>query len=166
VIPFIVLTLAVAAWVLYPLWRPSTASEPGEDEPLRELLARRDATYSAIKELEFDYELGNLSPSDHRDLEAKYKDRAVSILKEIDAQSKGGGMEDEIERRVRALRRHPKAPEGPACPQCGEKVEARAKFCPGCGAELDLLCPQCGAGYGPGDRFCSQCGAALEKEAP
>ena len=164
-IPFILLTLMVAAWILYPLWRQRPAPESEEDESLQELRAKRDATYSAIKELEFDYELGNLSPSDHRNLEAKYKDRALSILKELDVESKGAGPEDEIERQVQALRRSAKAQDELACPQCGKAVKANTKFCPGCGADLSLLCTQCGAGYNPGDRFCAQCGTALEKEA-
>ena len=86
-IAFAALVLALAAFVVvgYPLLKPRKELVPVEDDTLQELESKKEDTYSAIKELQFDYDLGNLTPADHQEIEEKYKDKAVSILKEIDA---------------------------------------------------------------------------------
>ncbi len=55
------------------------------------------------------------------------------------------------------------------CPRCRHEVQVRQKFCPNCGAKLQLLCPGCGVAILPGNKFCGQCGheiatSPLEKE--
>ena len=80
----LILIAATIAFVAYPLVSRSGKEALVEDEPENELQIKKASTYSAIKELEFDYELGNLSPSDHQDLEEKYKEKAIGILKDID----------------------------------------------------------------------------------
>ncbi len=129
------LTITVVTYPLFKKYRGSP-TELAEDEPLRELHSKRDAVYSAIKELEFDFESGSLSKEDYRKLEASYKMKAISILKEIDDLEKGPRVEDEIERQVQELR----------------QAATQAKV---------LFCPQCGARCQEGDRFCSQCGTSL-----
>ena len=51
------------------------------------------------------------------------------------------------------------------CPQCGRQLSDTAKFCSGCGLNLNtteqLRCPVCGAKQINGNLFCEQCGAAL-----
>jgi len=87
-----------------------------------------------LKELEFDFRSGILTEEDYRDLEAKYKRKAISILKDIDDSKKGNDEEEAIERRV---------------------LEIRQKKAG--------ICPQCGTRYQEGDRFCSHCGANLRQ---
>ena len=137
----VLLTIGTFALVMYPFFRkqamPSTVVK---DEALQELSSRRDTTYSMLKELEFDFQTGLLTEEDYRDLETRYKDKAVSILKGMDTSTKGTkrrkgtGVEEVIEKQVSELRRG----KGQFCPQCGER-------------------------YQKGDRFCSRCGARLEK---
>ena len=127
------LLLAVAAYVTYPLLRPPQKREKEEAE--RELLSRKETLLSAIKELQFDYELGNLSPKEHRELEEKYEARALSVLRELDHPSPS--REGEVEREIAALRRAAK--ERRFCSRCGDKAD-------------------------PGDSFCSRCGASLQGE--
>jgi hypothetical protein len=113
-----------------------------ENEKLRELYSKRDTAYSMLKELEFDFQSGVLIKEDHRDLEARYKTKAISILKDIDNISKNisklekvkkdTGVEEEIEKQVLELRR------------------GKVRFC-----------PQCQTRYQQGDKFCSQCGTNL-----
>ena len=125
------LTIAVATYVTHPLLRPSQKRE--EEEGEGELLSRKEALLSAIKELQFDYELGNLSPEEHRELEEKYKARALSVLRELDRPSPG--REDDVEKEITALRR----------------VIKERRFCSRCSTPAD-----------PGDKFCSRCGALLK----
>ena len=124
-------SLAVAIYIAWPLLvgKPNEDPQDTEDEAsqvLDELLIQKDATYSAIKELEFDHATGNLSKQDYRELASRYEDKAVALLKTIDEVSRvtpgrgltapavagvmlgparEGGIGDPIEQQVAALRR-------------------------------------------------------------
>ena len=62
-----VLSLAAMAFVVWPLLEPGPASVIVEDDRLTELLGRKDAVLKAIKDLEFDYQVGKLSEEDFPD---------------------------------------------------------------------------------------------------
>jgi RNA polymerase subunit RPABC4/transcription elongation factor Spt4 len=49
------------------------------------------------------------------------------------------------------------------CPSCKKPVEPGHKFCPGCGAKIDLLptCRNCGAVFLAPVKFCEMCGAPV-----
>lgn len=49
-----------------------------------DLLARKEAAYSALKELEFDYRTRKLSPEDYEELRAVYRVEAAEVLKTMD----------------------------------------------------------------------------------
>ncbi|MBI4303999.1 MAG: zinc-ribbon domain-containing protein [Chloroflexi bacterium] len=106
---FIMVLIAVAtfAFVGYPFFRRRPAPAPSVgDVQLQELYAKRNTTYSMLKELEFDHSSGILSDEDYKDLESKYKGKAVSILKGIDESAAAAtDMEAEIEKQIGALRR-------------------------------------------------------------
>ena len=84
----LLMTAAVFALVGYPLLRPGH----GEGELVSTdrrgaegLLARRDEVYAAIEELEFEFQLGNLSQRDYEELRARYQQHAEDILRELEA---------------------------------------------------------------------------------
>jgi len=129
----LVLTVLTFAFVVYPLFkqRPSSVNSV-EDEKLRELCSRRDTTYSMLKELEFDFQSGTLTKEDYLDLEASYKRKAISILRDIDNWEKDANIEEEIEKQVQDLRQGA----GQLCPQCGARCQEVDRFCSHCGASL------------------------------
>ncbi len=95
----VVTSIAVAVYIAWPLLVGRPESSPEDEEGdyasvLDELLVQKDATYSAIKELEFDHAMGNLSKEDYRKLASRYEDKAVALLKTIDQVSQGSPMED------------------------------------------------------------------------
>lgn len=49
------------------------------------------------------------------------------------------------------------------CQSCATENPASARFCMGCGAQLERLCPSCGAVAPPQARFCMECGSSLEE---
>lgn len=49
-----------------------------------DLLARKEAAYSALKELEFDYRTRKLSQEDYEELRAIYRIEAAEVLKAMD----------------------------------------------------------------------------------
>ncbi|MFC1976982.1 zinc ribbon domain-containing protein [Chloroflexota bacterium] len=127
------LTVLTFAFITYPLLKQRLSSvDSVEDEKLQELHSRRDTTYSMLKELEFDFQSGILTEEDYRDLEARYKRKAISILKNLDDVGKGADLEEEIEKQVLELRRL----KGQFCPQCGAKCQEDDRFCSRCGTSL------------------------------
>ncbi len=129
----LVLTTLTFAFIIYPLFKRSSPSvDSVVDDELRELYSRRDTSYSMLKELEFDFQSGILAEEDYRDLEAKYKKKAISILKDIDNSRKGTEVEDEIEKQLLELRQS----KGHLCPQCGSRRQEDDRFCSHCGANL------------------------------
>lgn len=189
----LLIIVAVAFVVAYPLWKPRPAAKADDAGQNDELLAQKESTYTALKELEFDYALGNLTPEDHRTLEEKYKDRAVNILKQIDERSKqprkGPSPEEKLEAEILQLRRSARkaqqaakgAEPGPAgarqprtaqrpqpqnaCPKCHSAIPAGASYCPYCGSSVNaMVCARCSTPYHDGEHFCSQCGAPLGED--
>jgi len=131
----LVLTVLTFAFVAHPFFKRRPPSiDAVNDDNLRELHSKRDTTYSMLKELEFDFQSGTLTEDDYRDLEARYKGKAISILKDIDDLQKSTEVEEEIERQILELR------------------QGKGQFC-----------PQCGVGCREGDRFCSHCGTSLSQ---
>ena len=176
------ITIAIAlvivgsiALVAYPLFRRSDELDVAfvglSDPVLENLVTQRDATYSAIKDLENDHAMGKLSDQDYRSLRAKYEMKAVAILQELDAFSgskpdgKSSANDELIENEVARLRRG--SPSGSLkCPKCGTAHTADDVFCAKCGTSLrGARCPSCGKRAALGDKFCSKCGATIKSRA-
>lgn len=130
----LVLTLLTFAFVVYPFFkqRPHSA-EQVEDEKLQDLHSQRDTTYAMLKELEFDFQSGVLTEEDYRELESKYRGKAISILQNIDDLGKDRDIDQEIEKQVLALRQS----QGQFCTQCGARNREANRFCSQCGASLN-----------------------------
>ncbi len=133
---FLVVALGVLAlvFVTYPLFRKTPLSaDPVEDGRLQVLQSKRDTLYSALEELRFDLESGTLTDDEHRDLEARYRTMAVSVLKDIDNLDESTEVEEEIEKQVMELRQD----KGRLCPSCGARHTVEDRFCSHCGTSLD-----------------------------
>jgi hypothetical protein len=105
--------LAVVATVTN-LWRVGVAAvAPEDDSPeawtrpigAREELEKEKKTLlKAIKEAEFDHEMGKLSKADADELIRMYRARAIEVIKELDRLDAGaaGSARDQIQREVQA----------------------------------------------------------------
>lgn len=164
--------IAALAFVAYPMFQRSDELDVafvGLTDPVFEnLVVQRDATYSAIKDLENDHAMGKLSDGDYRSLRIKYESKAVAILQELDG-LKGSRhayaestltREQSIEEEVGRLRR---ASSGDGkCPKCSTAHAPDDVFCAKCGASLrGVRCPSCGKRAALGDKFCGKCGKTL-----
>ncbi len=160
------LVIGSIAIVAYPLFKRSDELDVtfvGLNDPTWEgLVAQRDATYSAIKDLEFDHAMGKLSDADYKTLRFKYETKAVAILQELDSMSEAHKTNgDAIEREVDAIRRAA-ASGSMKCPRCGTPHVAGDVFCAKCGTSLKgIRCPACGKRAALGDKFCSKCGSQI-----
>ena len=156
------LILLTAVVVLWPYLRresePETELEP--DSRLTELYYERDRLYQAIRDAQFDLEMGKLSPEDYQVQSARLKHRAAAVLRDIDqleqqlfSSELDASLEEEIRRaRVGAngKQRRIEEPRPATVPAAATDDRATPRFCGRCGAALE-----------PGDRFCGQCGHAV-----
>jgi len=82
----------VALAVSLPLLRPARASShPRGADPARlRWNKEKEMAYAAIKEAEFDYQMGKLSDEDYRALRAKYEQRALEALARLEEIERSG----------------------------------------------------------------------------
>ncbi len=162
-----ILIVAVIAFVAYPLFTPSKQKTGQAADALDNWIAQRDSAYDAIRDLDFDYQMGKLSQNDYDALRNKYRARAATALEQIDAVLGRDGAETRIEEEVTRLRERrrvavadretPGAPPGavsePGAPS-GDAIEQEvARLRAG-----RARCPNCGTAHRTGDRFCVKCG--------
>jgi hypothetical protein len=128
------LTVSTFVFITYPLLRRKTVStDSNYSDKLRELNTKRDTAYSMLKELEFDFHSGILSEEDYRELEKRYKQKAVTILKDVDKLKKGTDIDAEIEKQVAELRQR----KDRFCSHCGERCQEGDLFCSQCGTKIN-----------------------------
>ncbi len=172
------ITAGAAVFVAWPLLVGRT--EPEEffgDEPaepvLQRLLFQRDTVYAAMKELEFDLAMGNLSQEDFQQLQERYKRKAVAVLKRID-DAKAGKLrpnalvDDELlDEEIHVPANNGRRPAGPETDldveqeiQSYRKKSRRQNGKPRAAA---ITCPSCGKPVSePDSSFCNRCGARLK----
>ncbi|MDO8567534.1 MAG: zinc-ribbon domain-containing protein [Dehalococcoidales bacterium] len=178
-------SLGIVVWPLLTGFSGGNRPLSVENSQVSELLAQKDATLFAISELESDYNMGNLSQGDYRDLRQKYEQKAVVLIKTVDELRSESGldashMDEEIEAKISQLRASGATTEtdieaqvsrlpakgwqmatGEVCRNCGAQQDAGDLFCFRCGAALSARCPGCSAAVQPDDRFCGHCGTVL-----
>ncbi len=152
-IAILVILVVVGYLVSYPLLRSKRLENhvPQSREDL--LQEQKEDVYAAIKEMDFDFEMGKISEDDYQKLRNQYKAKVLGIIKEIDTVDHQGEIETQqdeietmIEREVQQLRAKKKAVQIPDngnpvgqfnfCPQCGGKVIPSSNFCQNCGIKL------------------------------
>lgn len=173
----IVLLISVTiGLVAAPLWQPSphepaaaeAVEQPGHS--LDELEAQYQATLAAIKDLNFDHEMGKVSTEDYQPLLAKSKLEAARIRQEMDRLSsaeiaeQAQALDDEIEVLIKQQRQNANADEA-LIREVDAEIEALKALHPVQPAQVDLACPTCGAALRIDDKFCSGCGQAVPEIA-
>ena len=169
----LILSLAVAIFVALPFFRKrldesssraqSSAAEiedPLEDK-LGKLNLEKESIFAAIKEIDFDYDLGKLSKDDHDQLQKKYKLQAASILREIDKvaiKADENDLEDALEKEISLMRG------GELTDEEEIEKEILAARDSGIANGVGLICADCGKVSGFDDKFCSNCGERLNED--
>ncbi len=122
------LTVAVAAFVAWPFFAREGREAPPEAQ-LSPLERQKLEAYSAIKEAEFDYQMGKLTDIDYNALRERYSQQALAAITAIQqtrAAATPIGKATDGKKPTRMA----------YCPSCGRAVPPRAHFCPGCGRGL------------------------------
>jgi hypothetical protein len=80
---FVLMAIAVSAFVSYPFWGDWRGSE-AEDPAIAALEAAREAKYREIRDAEVDLKTGKLTREDYDRINAELRSDAVEILRKLD----------------------------------------------------------------------------------
>jgi len=82
----------VALAVSLPLLKPTRTpfSLASADPRKLRWIKQKEMAYAAVKEAEFDFQMGKLSPEDYQALRAKYEARALQALARLEELEQGG----------------------------------------------------------------------------
>lgn len=143
-LPFLVMATLLLGWVLWLLHRTAQAlvKDPGAvdvgaatGKRRKELEREKQALLKALKELDFDHEMGKVSDKDFNDISTQYRARAIRVMRQLD--DAGRDYEQMIARDL-AKRAQPASAPAPVdqCGKCGTRNDADAEYCKKCGAKL------------------------------
>ncbi len=144
------LVAGAGCWILYPLLKPDqykTTPVSRVTESLRQLEVKKENAYAAIRELEFDFNMGKLSKVDFDSLKRRYRADAVRLIEEIDKLQSGrmaeettpeADLDSQAEGKIIAWR-NKKSHDAQRvfCAQCGTEVSIPGRFCHSCGERLE-----------------------------
>lgn len=124
----ILLSLGLMAYIGYPLYQTRRLRISfALNHRAEELQSRKAEIYAAIKDIEFDFQMGKISEEDFNELRDHYRAEAVRILKQIDA-LKLPKTDKKRERSEKSAVRF--------CAECGQPAAKGDNFCTDCGAKL------------------------------
>lgn len=132
---FLLIAVFIAIFVIFPIHnarsRSARFSKNNVNHRATELQERKEAIYEAIKDIEFDYQMGKLSEADFKELRQEYKNQAIDLLKKIDQTQHKKGKH----RRGKTKNKGVSAAAG-HCTSCGAPVTKEDRFCGNCGMKL------------------------------
>ena len=120
------LVAAALTFVGWPLFRAPADSDAGS-EGLSPLERQKLEAYAAIKDAEFDRQMGKLSEEDFASVAQRYRQEALAAITALEQARRSAVVPP---RQRRAARRMA------FCPSCGEKLAPAANFCSACGRSL------------------------------
>lgn len=142
----LLLSAAALAYVLWPLLRREAPPMLLENDRLTELMGRKDAVLRAIKDLEFDYQVGKVSEEDFHRFNQELRRQAIRLIQQIEQEApQVTSLDERLEAEIARLRRT-RADEASApatisaryCTHCGHPLEADHRFCAHCGQPAAL----------------------------
>lgn len=107
-----------------------------EETPLHHLLSRKDSIYTALRDLEFDYQTGKLSDDDYEGLRAKFTSEASVVLEEIDEMRAAKPSQKTKKGKKAEKTAMTTASDGSTCDECGFAFKEGDKFCKSCGTKI------------------------------
>ncbi|GIK37510.1 MAG: hypothetical protein BroJett011_13430 [Chloroflexota bacterium] len=135
---------------------------------------QREAILTALRDLDFDYEVGKITEADYGLLRQSLLAEAAAVMTQLNTLeiAAEANLDEQIEAQILAVRRGlhrdqqvkgglPSAQPGPACVSCGRPAQPGDLYCTGCGTRLNPACPECGTSIQAMDRFCAGCGLEL-----
>lgn len=107
-----------------------------DEQPEVEILSlQKETLYTAIRDLDFDFQTGKMDKTDYTELRGRLEGEALQVLRSLDDVDPLAALDKDLERQILDLRRQPRATDD-VCRGCGAALEGGEKFCPSCGQSL------------------------------
>jgi hypothetical protein len=156
----LILALLVSLAALFYVIGPLVAKQPPllqvEDDRMADLLARKDSALRAIKELEFDHQVGKIDAADYQRLNDRLRRQAITLLQQLEQITPlSAALDEQLEAEI-AQRRQAKPATTPVKPVSVPVMQPVATA-----AGATHFCTQCGARLNTGFKFCANCGAPV-----
>ncbi|MFP6654615.1 MAG: zinc ribbon domain-containing protein [Myxococcota bacterium] len=135
VIGFTIAAAAAGAFFLFAPLRTTSRREPPGQSPAAAIRAQREAVYTAIRDLDHDFETAKLEDHDYQQMRSRLRAEAIALLRaERETDAKPSSKSDA----------EPQTSVNPVttsvfCPGCGGNVAATWRFCSHCGGDLNPL---------------------------
>jgi hypothetical protein len=118
---------------------------PVETQPPTQAIERlnqqKESLYTAIQDLDFDYQTGKVDQRDHAELRRQLEGEAIETLRELDGIDPLAALDETLEQQIARLRVAPSAniPSTEGCAKCGTDYPYDASFCAVCGQARTLF---------------------------
>ncbi len=151
----LLLSLVALAYVVMPLLTKQPPLLPVDDDRLADLLARKDSTMRAIKELEFDHQVGKIGAEDYLRFNQRLRRQAIGLIQQLEkitpeSTALDEKLEEAIAQRRQAQGAIPLPPVVATKPETAATHSGTVRFCTECGKPLE-----------PTYKFCASCGAPV-----
>ncbi|HET6444264.1 MAG TPA: zinc ribbon domain-containing protein [candidate division Zixibacteria bacterium] len=110
----------------------------------------------ALRDLDFDHQLGVVTESDYQ------QNRAILLAEAAEACEEPMPVEGDLSQLIEAAvgeRRKHHSNGHSQCAGCGADIKPGDKYCPACGLSALNTCPHCHQPIEQEDNFCTSCGA-------
>lgn len=152
---FLALAVGLLGWIAWLAVRAAQAlvRDPGSSDVVvatgrrrKELEREKQALLKALKELDFDHQMGKVSAKDFAEISAQYRARAIRVMRRLDASGHDyeSMIAQEIQKRLgkstvdsrRSTAAQVEQSDPRRCAKCKTKNDADAEFCKKCGTKL------------------------------
>jgi hypothetical protein len=119
--------------------RPLPGLVRDTDHELERLSLHKETLYTAIRDLDFDFQTGKVDHKDYTLLRQHLETEALQVLRQIDNADPLAGLDRELERQILAIRQQSPSTTGlspKSCPGCGATLDCSENFCPFCGQAI------------------------------
>jgi hypothetical protein len=140
--------LLLAAGLVFFIGEPLLAQrylQPVETQPPTQAIERlnqqKESLYTAIQDLDFDYQTGKVDQRDHAELRRQLEGEAIETLRELDGIDPLAALDETLEQQIARLRVASSAnvPSTEGCAKCGTDYPYDASFCAVCGQARTLF---------------------------
>jgi rubrerythrin len=98
---------------------------------------RKEQVYAALRELDFDRQLGKVNAEDYAALRPQLEAEALALMDEAARSHEPAAGQENLEREVQAARQRLRQEAAGRCPGCGQPRPRGNGRCPRCGAPAD-----------------------------
>lgn len=160
----LLISVAALAYVIWPFITNKVPPYHVENDELIELITRKDGLMAAIKDLEFDFQVGKISEEDYQRFDARLRRQAIAYMQQIEKISPEiAGMDASIEAEINRYRRTVNGHSKPtqAAPTAPKPAVVPAPDTVGAPGEKARYCTTCGEVLSPNHKFCANCGESV-----